>query len=79
MNHVMDSTFYVIAEVDSECYLRVHYFSGRVHYRFDADDLVDARLFKNRIEAISCYTALVEADHPGDFRVFVCNAHILAI
>lgn len=75
----MDTTFYVIAEIETECYLRVHYFSGRVHYRFDADDLVDARLFKNRVEAISAYAALVEAQHPGDYRVYSCHTHIVPL
>ncbi|HEY3496499.1 MAG TPA: hypothetical protein VGK73_17490 [Polyangiaceae bacterium] len=64
---------YVIGDMEREKYLRIHYFSGRVHYRLDAESFCDARLFRNRIEAIACYTALVDMKYPADFRVFAIH------
>ena len=63
-------SFYAIGDDEKNVYLRVHYFDGQVHYRFDAEHILDARLFKNRIECIECYAALTEMNHPAKFRIY---------
>jgi hypothetical protein len=68
-----DCSFYAIANTDTECYLRVHYFDGEIHYRFDAEHVLDAKLFRNRIEAIACFTALVDSGYVGPIQVLAFN------
>jgi hypothetical protein len=67
----MDALFYAIADTDISKYLRMYLFQGRIHYRFDSPHILDAALFKNKVEATATLDLLrsLPAERPGHYRV----------